>query len=177
MRALRLLAAHLASLRSLRSTIPSPRPSFRPCPKHLPQGLNGGPADLELFLRFPTGISEMEAARPPKFLGDPPSHLPYSRTPAGPPCQALSARRCCPCPNNNKDSRVSYLSRLYRMAFVIAVYASRSGSPLTVQDSLPAVSHTLPDGIGYPQGHAERFPVAFRPPSPSVSWRDNRYIF
>jgi len=58
------------------------------------------------------------------------------------------------------------------MAFVIAVYASRSGSPLTVQDSLLAVSHTLPDGIGYPQGHNERFPIAFRPPFPSFAWRD-----
>ena len=47
------------------------------------------------------------------------------------------------------------------MAFVIAIYASRSGSPLTMQDSLLAVSQTLPDGIGYPQGHAERFPIVF----------------
>ena len=58
------------------------------------------------------------------------------------------------------------------MAFVIAVYASRSGSPLTMQDSLLAVSHTLPDGTGYPQGHNERFPIAFRPPFPSFAWRD-----
>jgi len=58
------------------------------------------------------------------------------------------------------------------MAFVIAVYASRSGSPLTMQDSLLAVSHTLPDGIGYPQDHAERFPIAFHPPFPSFTWRN-----
>jgi len=105
MRALRLLAARLASLRSLRSAIPSPRPSFRSCSKHLPQVLNGGPAGLELFLRFPTGISEMEAARPPKFLDDPHSHLPCSSTPAGPPRQARSTFRCCPCIVNCEDSR------------------------------------------------------------------------
>ena len=63
------------------------------------------------------------------------------------------------------------------MAFVIAVYASRSGSPLTMQDSLLAVSHTLPDGIGYPQDHAERFPIAFHPPFPSFTWRNKSYLF
>jgi len=52
-----------------------------------------------------TGTEGMETARSPKFLGDPPSHLPYSLTPAGPPRQVTTALRCCPCYVNGKDSR------------------------------------------------------------------------
>ena len=35
----------------------------------------------------------------------------------------------------------------------------RLGYPTTTQDSLPVVGQTLPDGLGYPQGSNERFPI------------------
>ena len=34
--------------------------------------------------RYPAGSARMETTRPPRFLGDPGSHLPRSQTPAGP---------------------------------------------------------------------------------------------
>jgi hypothetical protein len=46
----------------------------------------------------------------------------------------------------------STLSRLHHAAFAIAVYASRTESPQSMQDSLPAVRHTLPGRVGYLQG-------------------------
>ena len=104
MRTLRRLAARLASLRFLRSAIP-----FIACVQAVlcackpRDALAHGwgiciPAAL-------TGTEGMETARSPKFLGDPPSHLPYSLTPAGPPRQVTTALRCCPCYVNGKDSR------------------------------------------------------------------------
>jgi hypothetical protein len=51
------------------------------------------------------------------------------------------------------------ISGLNRTAFDLAVYASQWGSPATAQDSLPAAGPALPDGIGYPQGFAERFHI------------------
>lgn len=51
----------------------------------------------------------------------------------------------------------SSFSGLNRTACVLAVYASRRGSPPAAQDSLPAGGQPCPDGVGYPQGSSEEF--------------------
>jgi len=127
MRALRPLATRLAALRFLRLAIPFMAcvPAFRS--RRLQDASARRPG---ISSRSPpSGYEGMEAARPPKFLGDPLSHLPCSRTPAGPPHQVITTLRCCPCIVNCKDSRALLLSRLNRTAFAIAVYASWVGSP------------------------------------------------
>ena len=59
---------------------------------------------------------------------------------------------------HDEGSHDEILSGLNRTALGLAVYASWAGSPQhCTQDSLPAAGQALPDGIGYPQGCAERF--------------------
>src|SRR5690606_36932933 len=61
-----------------------------------------------------------------------------------------------------EDPNISSLSRLYRAAFTLAVYASQLSSSrrncTATQDSLPAGGQPVPGGIGYPQGCCVRFP-------------------
>jgi len=55
-----------------------------------------------------------------------------------------------------KTPAFSYISGLNHTAFVIAVYASRSWSPMIMRDSLPTAGQALSGWIGYQQGHYER---------------------
>ena len=61
--------------------------------------------------------------------GPPSPHLPCSPTPSGPPCQAVSARRCCPRCLHDEGPSDHILSRLNHTASAVAVYASSPGSP------------------------------------------------
>ena len=63
--------------------------------------------------------------------GPPAPHLPCSPTPTGPPCQAVSARRCCPRYLHDEGPSDHILSRLNHTASAVAVYASSPGSPPT----------------------------------------------
>ncbi len=98
--------SRLASFPSLGDTIYCLRPwSSLPVGFRTPLPMGRG---FLLFSGDPSPASEgMETTRSPKFLGDPPSYLPCSSTPAGPQRQATSTFRCCPCIVNCEDSRIA----------------------------------------------------------------------
>src|SRR6266516_3568762 len=102
-------------------------------------------------------VQRAETAGPRRFLGNPIADMPCSPTPVGPRRQAISAPRCCLPPSVTASApTTTSLSRLDHTACPLAVYAWRPGLPMATQDSLPAAVHTLPGGIGYPQGSSAR---------------------
>lgn len=72
---MRLLAAPPASLRFLRSAVPSERPNFAPW------GKGRFAPGLGFDQRSPDRILSMETARSPRFLGNPEVRMPRSTTP------------------------------------------------------------------------------------------------
>ena len=62
-----------------------------------------------------------------------------------------------PAMSTTKAPTKTHLSGLNRTALGLAVYASSCALPHPTQNSLPVAGQALPDGIGYPQGCAERF--------------------
>jgi len=78
----------------------------------------------------------------------------------------------CPRVQQNEDPSSCMMSRLNRTAFVPAVYASRTTSPSSMQDSLPVGCSPLPGGSrtlwiatkGFGRLHC-------RSPFPGLAWR------
>src|SRR5262249_31352839 len=104
----------------------------------------------------------MEAARSPKFPGNPFDHSPCSSDPGvtrhadGSKCRSCLARPPRLTTTKAHDKEISGLNHT---AFDRAVYASQCRSPVTTPDSLPVSGPALPDGIGYPQVFDERFHI------------------
>ena len=100
----------------------------------------------------------MEVMRSPRFLCDPLPYLLCSTTPVRPVMPGIySTPVLSPRLEPRRLPHCILLSRLNCTAFRVAVYASRTGSPQPMQDSLPVACHALPNRIGYLQGHSERF--------------------
>jgi hypothetical protein len=114
-------------------------------------------------LRFRSPPPDFYAGRqpgPPRFPDNPLSLCPVLRPRQDRTHQAIAVCRHGPSYDHNEGSHDSIqLSRLNRTALGLAVYASSGALPRKTQNSLPAASQALPDGLGYPQGCYERFPT------------------
>jgi len=93
----------------------------------------------------------------PSSRGTPIARLPCSLTPVGRSSQTYAGRPYSPRFRYDEGANIIALSRLYSMAFELAVYASPCGSPHPAQDSLPGAGQAFLDGLAYPQGSFERF--------------------
>ncbi len=101
------------------------------------------------------------------------THVPCSPTPVGSPRQALTTLRYCLPPFVQRRLPQNRFLRgsITRPAHSLSTLR-RMDHSTTTQDSLPAVGHTLPDGIGYPLGSNEGFSYSFIASSFSrLSWR------
>lgn len=122
---LRLPAAHPASLRFLRSAVPTGVPSFAPV-----EDRDTALAGLEGLGEALPGLGLTDGDnRVSQVPGEPSARLPCSQTPAGPRRLALAAPRCCPRSRDDEGSDDYSFSRLNHTASVLPVYASRPGSP------------------------------------------------
>jgi hypothetical protein len=105
----------------------------------------------------PAGMLSVETAGSPTFLGNPHCALALlfdpGRTGASGPCDASARPPLCP---RRRLPRCSFRGSITRLRHWLSTLR-RPGHPDTTQDSLPAVGQTLPDGLGFPQGSAERF--------------------
>jgi hypothetical protein len=152
--ALRLPAVHPAALRFLRLAVPALQARFVPI---------GVACDAEgqgfSLTRpgYPYPASHWRRQGLPRSWGTPTVPLPCSSTPAGPSASGqydatarppLEPRRGLP----QGDFRGS-ITRLRHSLSTLR----RTDCSATTQDSLPAAGQALPDGLGYPQGPAERF--------------------
>ena len=114
----------------------------------------------------------------PGSWGDPGGRMPCSLTPVGLLAPGrYGAGVLSPLYRYQNDPNDTYLSRLHRTAFGLAVYASQA--PLRdkpTQDSLPAGGQPLPGRIHTCRVPYERFPLCWLlptslPPFPGFAWR------
>jgi hypothetical protein len=97
--------------------------------------------------------------------------VPCSPTPAGPRVPGHCGIATRPSVSLTTSAPAnSTLSGLNRTARSLAVYASQRRLPGRHARLAPGCWPALPDGVGYPQGPDERFPLSL-PPFPSFSWR------
>jgi len=120
------------------------------------------PTGLELVTRYlRPGRVLVETAASPMFLGNP--HLCL--------CPALRPRRidrtrplrcgdAAPILTTRKATAMNFRGSITRLRHSLSTLR-RTGHPVTTQDSLPAAGQALPDGLDYPQGSNERFPICF----------------
>lgn len=154
--AFRLPVVRLAALRCLRLAIPPMHRDFAPLGRRCAAGGSG-----ELVFRFPSRKLRWRRRGLPGSWGTLMviAHALRPRLdrprPIGTKCGAIDA---APAYDHDEGSKHLSFSGLNHMAFDLAVYASRRGSPPSTQDSLPAAGPALPGGIGYPRGSNERFP-------------------
>lgn len=182
MRALRLLTALLAALRFLRLAIP-----FIPCALHLcvscsctsRRSLSASARRARgLFHRFPhPGFSGMETASSPRFLGDPPLHLPRSKTPAEPVLPGVcSSPGTAPTSQTVKASALFSLSRLNHAASAITTYASRLSRPSPRKARFRLLATLYRTGLVTCRATMKGFKISF-PPSPGFPWRNRDLNF
>ena len=127
MRMLRLPAALPASLRSLRSPVPSRASLSLPMAarRWLPWAWR-----FQASPWLPEPLSSMETAGPPRFLGNPNMNMPWSQTPVGLPRQAPFGVSVLPSAISTASAptKIFHFEAPYR-AYSLAVYASRRGLP------------------------------------------------
>jgi hypothetical protein len=158
----------IATTQTLR--LPSPIPAARFfSPARLPCLLcflraQGSKRPLSLVLGEPgEPIRHTHGGREalPASRGTPMSSLPCSSTPGGSIRQTIHlsgllcwADRCCPRFLNDEGSTIVLAVEAHSHGFKARCLRFMPPSLTTMQDSLPAVGQTLPDGIVYPLGSA-----------------------
>ncbi len=113
----------------------------------------------------------MEAAGPPRFLGNPCERVLLSDPGGIAHARPLRRRDAAFRPFNNVGSREENISGLYHTTRSLAVSASQPGSPRHHARLASGCWPALPDGVGYPRGSIERFPRHIASSSPKLSWR------
>ena len=146
--ALRLPAAHPASLRFLRFAVPPLR-----LWASLPRAQGAAPAGQGLFTGFPiTGFTDGDD-RSSQVPGEPAMGVPCSSTPAGPPRSATSALRCClpPFKQRRLSRELLFRGSITRPTHSLSTLR-RVGCPTATQDSLPDGWPTLSGRDWLPAG-------------------------
>ena len=142
-KALRLPALRPAALRCLRLAVPWEHACFAPA---VDACGNVGPGVGHPV--SPPGLSSVETAGSPKFLGNPDSRLPMFFDPGRPMRpRPLAGHSPGPRYGNDEGADNVRLSRLNSMAFGLAAYVSRCWLPVTAQGWLPGAGQALLGGL------------------------------
>jgi len=120
----------------------------------------------------PHAGSRAEPKGSPRFLVNPPLDMPWSRTPAELPHQAIAVLPyCLPHLRQRRPPRSTFRGSIPRPAHSLCTL-HQTGRPVQRNTRFQLLAKLCWVGFAYPQGSNERFPASSRlPPFPGFAWR------